>query len=192
MLTPSSSPPCTRAHKHAYTASLCCPHAYGCGAIHWSTVNLSEATPLTETDSIFPGSHQLSIALQLWIEVYKPLPSMLECWLAWSNTCVLQATTVVVRSGAEVILSCSEDAVAVWSSTASGSDSFLPSVPWWSLCLVRGMWCTCPMCGWALHRHLLSALGPVMTFSINCCTLHKETSLMRSESCTNLWVETWI
>lgn len=46
----------------------------------------------------------------------------------------------------------------------------------------------CPMCGWACHRHLFSALWPAVCLCLTCFPLHKETSQMRSESHINLWV----
>lgn len=41
-------------------------------------------------------------------------------------------------------------------------------------------------CAWALHRHLFSAFGQVLSFYINCHSLHKETPLMRFERCMDI------
>lgn len=56
----------------------------------------------------------------------------------------------------------------------------------WSLGGEEQVWCDCLICGWTHHRNLLSVLWPVASSCINCHPLHKETSLRRSEHCSNL------
>lgn len=46
------------------------------GLILWSIVNLPVAAFLKRNDAPFPGSHQLSIASQLGVELSKALPSL--------------------------------------------------------------------------------------------------------------------
>lgn len=59
----------------------------------------------------------------------------------------------------------------------------LPTIlePWWGRM-------SCPICGRALHGHLLSAFWSAGSFLLLLSTArHKETYLVRSENCTNLW-----
>lgn len=45
-------------------SNWCCPHTPECRAIHWSVVNLPEATPYQIYNSFSPGNHKLLIAPQ--------------------------------------------------------------------------------------------------------------------------------
>lgn len=57
-----------------------------------------------------------------------------------------------------------------------------------------GMWHRCPICGWALLSHGLSALGELWVSVLTTINfpLHKETYLVRTESCSKLRVKTYI
>lgn len=49
-------------------------------------------------DSLSPRSHQLSIAPKLGVGPRSLSPSWLECWMAWSSTGLVKATTASVSS----------------------------------------------------------------------------------------------
>lgn len=53
---------------------------------------------------------------------------------------------------------------------------------------VEDLWFKLPIYSWALYRHLSSELWPVVNFYINHHPLHREVSLMKTERCTNLWI----
>lgn len=67
--------------KMIHWFSLCCLYIPGHGVIQGGMVHLLGITPWLPC----PNSHQLSTAPQLRVGSPRdPLPSMLECWLAWS------------------------------------------------------------------------------------------------------------
>lgn len=75
-------------------------------------------------------------------------------------------------------------------SMASGSHSL--SAPSSTVFLNFGggelLWCWCPVYGWPLYWHLVSALWLVVILCIKGTLLQKEASLMKTESCFALWV----
>lgn len=69
------------------------------GAIHWRMVNLPGVRPPKKTDSSSLNSQQLcSVELQMGRGSCAPPTSMLECWLAWSCTGLVQSAIAVISS----------------------------------------------------------------------------------------------
>lgn len=114
--------------------------------------------------------------------VHEPLLTPLRRWERWCDKGLSLATQLLS------VLSYPEDSVLLWSPwpllgsynlSASSSPTVLE--PWWGRM-------SCPICGRALHGHLLSAFWSAGSFLLLLSTArHKETYLVRSENCTNLW-----
>lgn len=140
---------------------------------------VQEATYLKKTDSFFkkpPTAITLSSH------------SMIECWLAWSCACLVQGTSATVNSW-------------VWPSyhvggpVMSKGHCYSPPQPLvlilsWPL-FWDGPWAQrkgcdvdVPLCGLAFHSHN-STFYQLVSFCINHNSLHKENSLVRSQSCTS-------
>lgn len=81
----------------ATESNLCCPGTHGHRATHWSM-----AIP-PERRHTLPFQHPLSIAPHLGWGSCSPPPSMLECWLTWSqanNRSYRFTSTIMVTSRA--------------------------------------------------------------------------------------------
>jgi hypothetical protein len=98
----------------------------------------------------------------------------LASWLVWS----LCRQPQLFKLMDSVVLSCLEDTYLL-----------LPGL--WFLELLEHF---IPSSLWGIHghtipRHLFCELWPVVNFCVNCHSLHKEASLMRSPSWTNLQIQ---
>lgn len=69
-----------------------------------------------------------------------------------------------------------------------GSRHSVPPLLRYSLSLGEGVRYKCPICTWALHRHLSSSFWSVIRFCINLYQWIKYVSLCRTVKGTNLWV----
>lgn len=153
--------------------------ASGCGNIQWSVVDLLTATPLSQKDSLSSTIRCISIAPQ--VQVWVPIP----CQNVYQLDLVLVLCKQPQLLWAPGTLVSYSHAGPPW----SGSYNSLPPFVWHSLHFAEGEWYRCPFCSWALWWQLFSILHPVVSLYINHHPIHKEHSLMRSEGCTNLWVE---
>lgn len=93
-----------------------------------------------------------------WSRLMDLPASMLECWLVWS--CVDNHSCCEFMNKA--VLSCPEDTALLLSSWASGLTISPSSLLRWFPSLEELVSYECPICGWALHKHLLSAPWPVV------------------------------
>lgn len=133
--------------------------------IHWSTVNLSEATHSPSPEDI-NCQYFLSEGGSLWAlppceSWTQEVTGAVSSWVPWS--CHFQKM--------------------LWSSPTCDSRSLPTSSSVWSL---WGRMQGREICDWnSTDTRLLT----VVSFSVSCCSQHKETSLVRSESCSNLYLE---
>lgn len=116
---------------------------------------------LKKTDSPSSSSHQLSIAPNggEGVSLMNSSASMLERWMACSCAGNPQLLWALECSGPETL----HHAFALFFLNFCISSSFC-YCPW-----TLSRWCyRWPICVWALHRHLFSALWPVISFCLNC------------------------
>lgn len=139
-------------------------------------VSLPETTPIKKTDSL--RSHQLLIAslLELGPSEHPPY-FMMGLWLPLYRAGLVQATIVAMSSW--VLLSW------LFQKTLVLPDFWLS----WSFCPPGKERCSMSICGWALHQHSLSVLWSGESSHVNHCSMLENTSLKRSKSCSNPWVE---
>lgn len=127
---------------------------------------------LNRNDYSSLSSHQLSIAPQREAAAPKPLP--VPCWsvdwLGWS-----WAGNHSFKFMRDAVLLCAENSFAPvfpdlgsYNLSASFSTHYLPCG------LGDVMWCTDPICGWALRRHSFSASHQLWVSLFNHCPLHKD------------------
>lgn len=107
---------------------------------------------------------------------------MLECWLAWSGTGLVQAITV-----GEFRCCCPAVMIRRYCFVLVLPDlwllqSFHLPLSQWSLSLWGREFTWCSICAKPSYCSLFSAAWLVVSFHISHCLLHKETSLMRSEN----------
>lgn len=128
-----------------------------------------------------PSSHQLPVALQLWVEPHGPLLAMLEYWLdlsAGSHSCCELVSVMA--------MSCQKAAWCVQHSSQSFRSFILPTaLPHCDLSCGRGCW----------HKRSYSELDIKPSFTLSnlisyescadCWPLHKGTSLTRVMSSTD-------
>lgn len=116
----------------------------------------------------------------------SPPPSMLECWLTWSqanNRSSRFTSTIMVMSRAHCFapvlthpwhlrsfhsLSLGQQG---WDVDVSLVAEHTLSVLSSGMGLGEQMWCRCPLGGWALHSHLRSALWPAVRLGSSYCAL---------------------
>lgn len=155
-----------------------------CGSIYWGMINPPEIISLKKTDFPSPGSHHLSVAHH---QGYELLCLSLLCDRAM-NTLILQGSCAYNHSCHElmsvIVLSCPEDAVSPqWPPTFDCynlSASLFAHV----LRILRKECVTLMSHLWrSRHKHLSSVLWPTVSLCIN-----QHASLMKTGSCTNLWV----
>jgi hypothetical protein len=110
---------------------------------------------------------------------------------AWLCAGLVQATICCELMSAVVLL-CPEDTVSLWSFPIFGSyilsdpSSMMVPQPRRRVCDTDTNGNAQAICHWALH--VFSALQRTRRFFTNHHPLYKETSLTKSERCTNLWV----
>lgn len=144
-------------------------------------------TPLEKADSFSSRSHQLSITLKLGWELVSPshLHAIVLTGLTLSRS---SAGNQNFREFMSVVVwPCFKDTILLWSFSTYGFYNLLVCKgPW---VLMGGEWYSYLICGWAFHWCLFC---PVVSSCVSCCSLHKEASLVRSESCTKwLRVTPW-
>lgn len=174
--------------KNTRWSSLCCLYTHGCRTIHQGLVNIVEATSLKKMNFFSSRSHQPPTATHLGVGIRDSFLSMLECWLAGSCAALVQATIAAMRLWVHWSRHIQKSLFPSSPLQSLALTILLFLLPKWSWALGVWVWFRCPTYGWTLHRFLFSTLILVVSFCINCCLVHKETSPMRCESCTNLGV----
>lgn len=115
----------------------------GGGAVHWSMVNLLEATHVKKTDSLSPGSHPLSTAPQGWRFSDPHSHSMLEWRLARSRADPVQAATAAMSAQEQCPVMSGRHYSALvlplWS-LRLGGDGACMSHLWLSTCTSSAFW----------------------------------------------------
>lgn len=152
---------------------------HGCGSIRWSMVHLPGTTTLKKAEFTSSSSHKLSRAPQPGVGVHETLPyHVVECWLAWSCSGIMQATTAAVVSRAQwpfdaqetPLLSSPLQFLALNNLSASSPVTFPKPCG-------RGCDTDVLRYGGILHRYLFSERQPHVSFCVNHCLLPKDTSL---------------
>lgn len=132
-----------------------------------------------------PRNHQLSTALWLKWELMDLLPES----VGWTNLVQAAIELPLELTTGLVILSCPGgiDILRSYltSSSYNISNSPFTMVPelWWRDAIQY------PIYGQTVHWDLFSVPWQVVSFCINHYMLQKETSLIKSEGCTNMWAK---
>lgn len=164
-------------HKISTATKLNILYTHGCGAIRCSMVDTPRDTPLEKINL----SRIESTVNSPLLETVPPY-FLLECWMAWS--CKAMAATISLGGRGKSVISSPEDIILLWFSPASCSENLSVS----SFLMFR----ITENRGQGQHdinvlfvaEHLKDTLLSILWLVVNFCI--KETSLIKSGSCTDL------
>lgn len=162
-------------------ADLFCSNTHGCGSVYSSMVHLQDTTH-KRTLTLHPQKPSAISSFSTRSGgLGAPSLSVMEWWLVWFEVATTPMSSWVQwPCHSQKTLFCSRPPVAL--------RLFPLLLPWWLLSPVGNEWYKCPTCERASCKHFFSALWAVVLW-VTHCPLHKETSLMRFESYSNLWIE---
>lgn len=140
---------------------LCCLYTQKVWAVHQNMADMPATIPLKTTESPFSWSHQPSVACQ-------PSPLQARLWLAWCCAYLIQSNTAAISS--RVACSCRVQKTLFYpnfSQHLTLKVLQLLVLQWFLSHRDKKFDIGVPCVTDQSTQHLLSALGPVVTFHIN-------------------------